>query len=67
MEGSDLAYMRVLPQYDERSMAGLSKPISKDACEKYMEPIKIKKSGTFTVKNQQIREAVAMSRKECDE
>jgi hypothetical protein len=41
-EKSDLAYLKVLPQYGERS---LSTQVSKAACGKYIKPIKITKSG----------------------
>lgn len=44
VEESDLVYLKVLPQYDERS---LSTQVSKDACGKYIKPIKITKSGLF--------------------
>jgi hypothetical protein len=42
VEESDLAYLKVLPQYEEKS---LSKQVSKTACGKYIKPIKITKSG----------------------
>jgi hypothetical protein len=43
-EESDLAYLNVLPQYDERS---LSRQVSKGASGKYIKPITITKSGHF--------------------
>jgi len=44
VEESDLTYLNVLLQYDERS---LSTQGLKCACGKYIKPIKITKSGYF--------------------
>lgn len=47
VEERNLAYLKALPQYDEISMAALSKQISKAAYGKCIKPIKITKSGHF--------------------
>ena len=47
VEESGLTYLKLLPQYDEGSMAGLSTQVSKAACGKYIQLIKITKSGQF--------------------
>ena len=44
VEESDLVYLKVLPQYDERS---LSTQVSKGVCGKYIKSTKITKSGLF--------------------